>query len=119
MNRIIGIDSIVLVREARNAVRRALAFSSSVAGFRPRTFCWLGQISTQTLKIMMVPSQAPTPIALPFGPAVPTAPNVKAPSSHPMRARYAAPDSQVTTAAQRNHSRARGATYLEMAAPPG
>ena len=59
----IGIDSMVLVREARNATRRALPFSSSVADTIPRIYFWLGQISTHTLKSMMVPSQAPTPIA--------------------------------------------------------
>src|SRR5688500_6332692 len=40
MKKIIGIDSMVLVREARNAMRRAFAFSSSVAGFMPRIFFW-------------------------------------------------------------------------------
>ncbi len=34
-------------------------------------------------------------------------------------ARYSAPVSQVTAADMRNHSKARGATYLVMAAPPG
>ena len=33
--------------------------------------------------------------------------------------RYRAPETQVTTAAHRNHRRARGATYLLMAAGPG
>ena len=33
--------------------------------------------------------------------------------------RRSAPESQVTTAPQRNHNRARGATYFEMPAPPG
>jgi hypothetical protein len=62
MKKSIGRDNIVLVREARNAMRRALAFSGSVAGTMPRIFFWFGQISTQTLNSMMVPSQAPTPI---------------------------------------------------------
>src|SRR5689334_12351686 len=61
MKKTMGIDSIVLVREARNATRRAFAFSASVAGFMPRIFCWLGQMRTQTLKSMIVPSHAPTP----------------------------------------------------------
>ena len=39
MKNSIGIDSIVLVREASSATRRALFFSSSVAGFKPRIFC--------------------------------------------------------------------------------
>jgi hypothetical protein len=55
-------DSTKLVREASVAVLRALAFSSSVAGVMPSTFFWFGQISTQTLNSMMVPSQAPMPI---------------------------------------------------------
>ena len=67
MKNSIGIDSIVLVREARSATRRALFFSSSVAGFIPRIFCWFGQISVHTLISMIVPSHAPTPIpAMPF-----------------------------------------------------
>ena len=39
MKNSIGIDSIVFVREASSATRRALFFSSSVAGYRPRIFC--------------------------------------------------------------------------------
>ena len=39
MKNSIGIESIVLVREASRATRRALFFSSSVAGLRPRIFC--------------------------------------------------------------------------------
>ena len=67
MKNSIGIDSIMLVRDARNATRRALFFSSSVAGFMPRIFCWLGQISAHTLNSMIVPSHAPTPMpAMPF-----------------------------------------------------
>ena len=59
-----GIDRNVLVREARNATRLALAISSGVAGFMPRIFFWLGQMRTQTLKSMMVPNHAPTPISI-------------------------------------------------------
>jgi hypothetical protein len=51
-----------LVREARNATRRALFFSSSVAGTMPRIFFWLGQMSAQTFTSMIVPSHAPIPI---------------------------------------------------------
>ena len=54
--------SLSAFRDARNATLRALAFSSSVAGFMPRIFCWFGQMRTHTLKSMMVPSHAPTPI---------------------------------------------------------
>ena len=61
----IGIDSTKLVREASMATLRALAFSSSVAATMPRIFFWLGQISTQTLNSMMVPSQAPMPMVRP------------------------------------------------------
>jgi hypothetical protein len=50
MHMIIGMDSIVFVRDARKAVARALAFSSSVAATMPRTFFWFGQISTQTFE---------------------------------------------------------------------
>jgi hypothetical protein len=38
MKKSIGIESIVFVREAKNATRRATAFCSSVAGVSPRTF---------------------------------------------------------------------------------
>ena len=38
MKKSIGMESIVFVRDARNAMRRALAFSSSVAGTLPRIF---------------------------------------------------------------------------------
>jgi hypothetical protein len=38
MKNSIGIESIVFVRDARNATRRALFFSSSVAGLSPRIF---------------------------------------------------------------------------------
>jgi hypothetical protein len=58
----IGMENIVLVREARKATRRALFFSSSLAGTMPRIFFWLGQISPHTFISMNVPSQAPTPI---------------------------------------------------------
>ena len=93
MKNSMGMDSITLVRDARKAVRRALAFSSSVAGFMPRIFCWLGQMSAQTLMSMIVPSQAPTPMpAIPFD-------NVKAATN--WLPSNAAPASHVTTAAQR------------------
>ena len=38
MKKSIGIDSIVLVREARNAILAALVFSSADAGTIPNTF---------------------------------------------------------------------------------
>ena len=62
MHMSIGIESMVLVREARKATFLALAFSSSLACTSPSTFFWLGQISTHTLNSMIVPSQAPTPM---------------------------------------------------------
>ena len=104
----IGSESIRLKRDASNATRRALFFSSSVAGFMPRIFCWFGQMIAQTLNSMIVPSHAPMPM-----PAYPLA-SVNAvtkcaPSS-------AAPASQVTTADQRKYSRARGATCRVMPA---
>jgi hypothetical protein len=89
----IGIDSATLVRDARNATRRAVAFSSSVAGFNPRIFFWLGQIRAHTLKSMIVPSHAPTPM-----PAMPCL-SVKA--SMNLSLSSAAPAIHVTTAAQR------------------
>jgi len=46
-------------------------------------------------------------------------PSVNAPRKLPERARYQAPVSQVASAAQRNQSSARGATYLVTPAPPG
>ena len=58
----IGIESTKLMREARPAVLRARAFSSSVAGTMPRIFFWFGQMTPQTLSSMIVPSQAPMPI---------------------------------------------------------
>ena len=57
-----GMDSSVLVREAISATFFAAAISSALACFMPRIFFWFGQISTQTLNSMMVPSQAPMPI---------------------------------------------------------
>ena len=58
-----GMDSKKFMREAYRATLRAAAFCSSVAGTIPRIFFWLGQMSTQTLNNMMVPSHAPTPMA--------------------------------------------------------
>ena len=60
-----GIESTKLIREVSAATLRALAFSSSVAGTMPRIFFWFGQMNTQTLKAMMVPSQAPMPMTRP------------------------------------------------------
>jgi hypothetical protein len=108
MKNSIGIDSMVLVRDARKATRRALFFSSSVAETMPRIFFWFGQISTHTLNSMMVPSQAPMPI----GP-MPLRSRKASTKYGPSKA---APAIQVTTAAQRKNSRARGATCLVMPA---
>ena len=58
----IGMDSTKLAREASIATRRALAFSSSVAGTMPSTRFWFGQIKPQTFNNMIVPSHAPMPI---------------------------------------------------------
>jgi hypothetical protein len=35
----IGIDNIVLVRDAKKAILLAAVFSASLAGFKPRIFC--------------------------------------------------------------------------------
>src|SRR5712691_8783563 len=59
-----GMDSRKFVREAYRATLRAAAFCSSVAGTIPKIFFWLGQMSTQTLNNMMVPSQAPIPMMI-------------------------------------------------------
>src|SRR6266404_1189127 len=61
MHMSMGRDRMKLMRDARPAVLRAAAFSSSVAGTSPRIFFWFGQMKTHTLNSMMVPSQAPTP----------------------------------------------------------
>ena len=119
MHMSIGIESMVLVREARKATFLALAFSSSLACTSPSTFFWLGQISTHTLNSMMVPSQAPTPMTRMPGSLSVKAATKPEPSPWYMVSSAAAPVSQVTTAAQRNHSSARGATYLLIAAGPG
>ena len=57
-----GKERIKLMRDALDAILRAAAFSSSVAGASPRIFFWFGQMKTQTLNNMTVPSHAPTPI---------------------------------------------------------
>ena len=80
MNKSIGIDKAVLVRDAKNANLFAVAFSSSVAGFKPKTFFWLGQIIPQTFRSIIVPSQAPSPIEVNCTLSSPT-PSVKAPCS--------------------------------------
>ena len=49
----IGIESSVLVRENRKAVRRALLISSALASTMPSTFFWLGQMTIHTLKSMI------------------------------------------------------------------
>ena len=83
----IGIESMVLVRDARNATRRAFAIWSAVASTSPSTFFWFGQMKTQTLNSMMVPSHAPTPInSAPAG-APSRKPNVNASAKRPTRSR--------------------------------
>ena len=64
MKKSIGIDRTTFRREARKATRRARAFSSSEAGTSPRIFFWLGQMIAHTLKNMIVPSHAPTPMGM-------------------------------------------------------
>ena len=44
MKNSMGMDSSVLVREARNAMRADLALMASSAGTIPSTFFWFGQI---------------------------------------------------------------------------
>ena len=102
------------MRDAMAATTLALAFSSSEADTIPRIFFWFGQISTQTLNNMMVPSQAPVPIM------TAPLPSMKAlVKPTPISSSAAAPVNQVSNAAQRNQSNARGATYLPIAAGPG
>ena len=120
MHSSIGIESMKLMREALPAILRALAFCSSVAGTMPRIFFWFGQISTQTLNSMIVPSHAPMPIdhlvqihRIAAQPEREGAAEVAAAGQVPGAV------SQVETRAQRNQSSARGATYLVMPAPPG
>src|SRR5260370_19869055 len=121
MHMSMGMDSKKLVREAYRATLRAAAFCSSVAGTMPKIFFWLGQISTQTLNNMMVPSQAPIPMMiLESITGFWSRPKVKVSTKRPwVSDNSQAPSSQVASADQRNHSRARGATYLLMPAPPG
>ncbi len=108
----IGIDSTKFTREAMPAALRALAFSSSVAGFMPRIFFWFGQMMPHTFSSMIVPSQAPMPMT--------TCPGASAKAlMRPDSASSQNPASQVARAAQRNQNSALGARYLVMAAPPG
>jgi hypothetical protein len=60
----------------------------------PRIFFWLGQISTHTLKSMIVPSHAPMPIGTSALSLKKSASSISPPS-------IIAPASHVTTAAQR------------------
>ena len=87
----------------------------------PRIFFWFGQMKTQTLNSMIVPSQAPIPMITVMGPELPEArPNVKVSMSRPgSEDNSQRPVTNVATAPQRNHNKARGATYFEMPAPPG
>ena len=98
----------------------AFAISSGLALTMPSTFFWFGQIRTQTLNSMIVPSHAPTPIVIAYWlTGSEPMPSMKAFASWPLCIRKLAPDSQVTSAPQRNQASARGATYLVMPAPPG
>src|ERR1700694_3280013 len=113
MHMSMGKDRMKLMRDARPAILRAAAFSSSVAGTMPKIFFWFGQMNTQTLNNMIVPSQAPTPLVRKPDcnvNAFTTAPPLFAP--YPV-IRYRAPVTQVATAAQRNHRSARGAMYFD------
>ena len=56
-----GMDSMVLVREAKPAARAAFGFSSSLASTKPITFCWLGQIMNQTLNAIIRPNHIAMP----------------------------------------------------------
>jgi hypothetical protein len=56
-NREHGVDA----RGHAGQLRRA-AFSSGVAGTRPRTFFWFGQMMNQTLNAMISASHMPMPI---------------------------------------------------------
>ena len=62
-----GMDISVFKRDAMNATFLAFAISSAPASTSPKIFFWFGQIKTQTLKSMIVPSQAPMPIVRSYG----------------------------------------------------
>ena len=97
----IGIDKKVLVRDAIKATTLALAFCSSVASTIPRIFFWLGQINTHTLKSIMVPNHAPTPINAMLSVNV-NAATTPEPSPPCRISSAAAPVNQVKTDDQRN-----------------
>src|SRR5260221_1565490 len=109
-----GIDSMVLVREASPAMRPARFFSSGCAGTMPSTFFWFGQMRNQTLNHMMVPSHMPKPMAvlcalwspMPSLIALPRQPFI------PARMR---PVTIVAMAPQRNQNSAVGAMNLVIA----
>ena len=75
-----GMESSVLMRLNMPAFLPAAAFwSAGRSGYLPpmfNAFCWLGQITNQTLNHMMVPSHMPMPMARYLGtigqPAVPS-----------------------------------------------
>ena len=46
------------------AIRAALALASASASTIPSAIFWFGQITTQTLRNMMIASQIPTPISM-------------------------------------------------------
>ena len=97
-------DNNVFVLDANKATLLALPYSSSVAFFIPKTFCWFGHISTQTLNNIMVPNQEPKPIA--------SYPFCNKNASEKFAPSNAAPASHVANAAHLNHNNARGATCL-------
>ena len=59
----IGIDSMVLKREAIPASFPAAAFCAASTVTRPSTFFWFGQMMNQTLNAMTSAIHMPTPIA--------------------------------------------------------
>ena len=102
-------------------MRAARFFSSSPACFMPSTFCWFGQMITQTLNAMMMPNHMPKPIvAAPATPAgadiaLSVIPNARALPRYPSIHATSSPNATVDSAAQRNQNNARGAITLLMA----
>jgi hypothetical protein len=62
MQKSMGIDNMVLVRDASKAMRPAFFFASALASTRPSTFFWFGQMTNQTLAAMIMASHMPMPM---------------------------------------------------------
>ncbi len=69
-----GSDSSILVRENNIAVRAAFGFASAGASTKPKAIFWFGQITSHTLRNMMMASHMPMPMnTLPSSKAKPLA----------------------------------------------